>query len=194
MRSYIARAYFRGGIVALQPRFWNQFTNAISPSHFTCLISVSNTQSLMNIDPSSSPASPAVRDTSLPPSSAPGPSLPSNGGSTPRRAPRRDALAFDDEEGGGREHEEATSRRRRKARGQMNLDIPIVRDAVGESVREAFETFIKEYAIEASQLFTSLLIDVSDSRKKWTLLQHLLRMGAFHLPQMNSSTFSKFTQ
>ena len=108
----------------------------------------------MNIDPSSSPP---VRNTSLPPSSGPGPSLPSNGGTTPRRTPRRparDALAFDEEDDGeAKEQEDATNRRRRKARGQINREVPIVRDAVGESVRENFENFLKTYVLALSWWF-----------------------------------------
>ena len=70
----------------------------------------------------------------------------SNGHSTPKRSrPVADALAFDDEAGEDSQAEqEAGARRRGRPRMQGNVaDIPLVRDAVGESVREAFETFLK---------------------------------------------------
>lgn len=141
------RGRFRAGSFAFEPRFQLIWTDATSFSQPQRDYSISFS---MDIDPSSSP--PPVRNTSLPPSSGPGPSLPSNG--TPRRTPRRpvaDALAFDDEDDGqateAREQEEATARRRRKVRGQINLDVPIVRDAVGESVRENFETFLKTWVV-----------------------------------------------
>ena len=100
-------------------------------------------QATMNVD--GLPSSPLMRHTSLPPSSAPDPSQPSNGHPTPRRSrPVADALAFDDEAGEDTKNEqEAGARRRARPRTQRNAaDIPLVRDAVGESVREAFETFL----------------------------------------------------
>jgi DNA replication licensing factor MCM6 len=88
-------------------------------------------------------SSPVDFRSSLPPSSAPGPSQP-----THTRSPRRatvDALTLGDDEadedgeqGGG-----AGGRKRRKPRAQANADVPMVKDAVGESVAESFETFLK---------------------------------------------------
>lgn len=37
--------------------------------------------------------------------------------------------------------------RRRRPKGQMNMDIPPVRDATGEKVMESFELFLKSYAV-----------------------------------------------
>ncbi|KAI0092185.1 mis5 protein [Irpex rosettiformis] len=103
----------------------------------------------MDIDGPSS--SPALRHTSLPPSTGPQPGGSSNSrNSTPRRArPAADALAFGDED--GEDGTQGTVEPRRKARtqqSQMNADVPIVKDAVGESVRESFEVFLKTFTEE----------------------------------------------
>ncbi|KAA1466637.1 MCM-domain-containing protein [Dentipellis sp. KUC8613] len=102
----------------------------------------------MNSDRLSSPAPPR---SSLPPSSAPLPSQSSNGRPTPRQKRQGgDALTFGDDEA-----EEAlegngpgASRRRRPRTQQLNGDVPVVKDAVGESVAEAFETFLKTFTEE----------------------------------------------
>ncbi|KAI0053772.1 MCM-domain-containing protein [Auriscalpium vulgare] len=99
-------------------------------------------------------SSPAALRSSLPPSSAPAPSqsTSTNRASTSRQATRQtaDALSFgDDEADEAREETEAGSRRRRRPRTQqINGDVPIVKDAVGESVAEAFETFLKTFTEE----------------------------------------------
>ncbi|KAH7919533.1 MCM-domain-containing protein [Leucogyrophana mollusca] len=99
----------------------------------------------MDVDGLSSP--PAMRS-SLPPSSAPLPTFSSNG--TPRR-PAADALAFgDDEAQEVQEGDEPAARRRRRPRNQANGDVPLVRDAVGESVAESFETFLKTFTEEVA--------------------------------------------
>jgi len=41
----------------------------------------------------------------------------------------------------------AQQNRRRRPKGQMNMDVPPVRDATGEKVMESFELFLKTYAI-----------------------------------------------
>lgn len=98
-------------------------------------------------------SSPAARQTSLPPSSAPLPSsLSTNGHSqTPRRNRQPiDALAFGDEDQDDDDAaEDVAARKRARPRGQNGLetDIPIVKDAVGESVRESFETFLKTWVL-----------------------------------------------
>lgn len=91
------------------------------------------------------------RQSSLPPSSAPEP--PSEDINTRSRTgtpaasgtPRRpDALDLDDD--GGNEEEDgnaAGSKRRKRINGDARRDVPLVRDAVGESVAESFETFLK---------------------------------------------------
>ncbi|KAI9513229.1 MCM-domain-containing protein [Russula earlei] len=94
-------------------------------------------------------SSPPLPRSSLPPSSAPQHSQSPNAQSSSRQATRRttDALSFGDEANDVREDAtEASSRRRRRPRAeQLNGDIPIVKDAVGESVAEAFETFLKSF-------------------------------------------------
>lgn len=95
----------------------------------------------MDFDGISSP--PAI-PFSLPPSSAPDPSL-SNDTRSPRR-PTVDALALGDDEPDEQEEQGGSgARKRRKQIGQVNGDVPLVKDAVGESVAESFETFLKTY-------------------------------------------------
>lgn len=87
-------------------------------------------------------SSPPAMDSPLPPSSAPDPSQPVNG-RTPRRS-TADALTLGDEEAGEEGGEQGGgARKRRKPRAQVNGDVPLVKDAVGESVAESFETFLK---------------------------------------------------
>jgi DNA replication licensing factor MCM6 len=92
-------------------------------------------------------SSPPLPRSSLPPSSAPQNSQSPSARSSTRQATRRtrDALSFGDETNDAREDvTEASSKRRRKPRAeQLNGDVPIVKDAVGESVAEAFEAFLK---------------------------------------------------
>lgn len=63
------------------------------------------------------------------------------------RSPRRpivDALALGDDEPDEQEEQGGgATRKRRRQRGQVNGDVPLVKDAVGESVAESFETFLK---------------------------------------------------
>lgn len=86
---------------------------------------------------SDGPSSPIAMPSSLPPSSAPDPT---NDG-TPRR-PIADALAMGDIEA-EEDNNEGTANRKRKRPRQVNGDVPIVKDAVGESVADSFETFLK---------------------------------------------------
>jgi DNA replication licensing factor MCM6 len=37
----------------------------------------------------------------------------------------------------------SAARRRKRVKGQIVTDVPMVKDAVGESVAESFETFLK---------------------------------------------------
>lgn len=102
----------------------------------------------------SSPAR-SVRNSSLPPS---GRSAPSEDGytgngsdrgsrqGTPSRSgtPRRPgALDLDDDGGNDNEGSVAGTQRRKKRANGAERDIPVVRDAVGESVTESFETFLR---------------------------------------------------
>ncbi|KAI5993630.1 MCM2/3/5 family-domain-containing protein [Pisolithus albus] len=87
-------------------------------------------------------SSPPAPRSSLPPSSAPEPTPSSN--RTPRSAQRRpvsDALAFaDDAAPGGQDTDESS--------GRPTGEVTMVRDAVGESVCESFETFLKTFTEE----------------------------------------------
>ena|ERR1700691_537739 len=118
----------------------------------------------MDIDGLSSPPAPR---SSLPPSSAPFPST--NGRGSPRSNPRSspaarrqqpaDALAFgDDEAEEEQEGDGSAARKRRRARGQANADVPLVKDAVGESVAESFETFLKGSVFCYNVLILNVLI------------------------------------
>ncbi|KAI3616575.1 dna replication licensing factor mcm6 [Moniliophthora roreri] len=96
-------------------------------------------------------SSPPALNSSLPPSSAPDAldlrsengNATSNRSGTPRR-PTADALTLGDEDMADSQ-QTANSRRRRRAKGQMNGDVPLVRDPIGESVTETFENFLKSF-------------------------------------------------
>ena len=92
------------------------------------------------------PSSPPLPRSSMPPSSAPTPiNTNSQSTSTPRRRQPTTTGALDL----GEDEEEAhvddgsAARRRKRVRGQIVTDVPMVKDAVGESVAESFETFLK---------------------------------------------------
>jgi len=89
---------------------------------------------------SEGPSSPIAMPSSLPPSSAPDPFPLTNSG-TPRR-PIADALAMGDIEAEVG-NEEGTANRKRKRPRLVNGEVPTVKDAVGESVADSFETFLK---------------------------------------------------
>jgi DNA replication licensing factor MCM6 len=89
----------------------------------------------MDSDGLSSP--PPAMYSELPPSSAPDPTPTAN--ATPRRQ-IADALTID--AAADSNEPEGTSRRRRRPR-QVNGEVPMVKDAVGESVAESFESFLK---------------------------------------------------
>lgn len=93
---------------------------------------------------SDGPSSPIAMPSSLPPSSAD--PLPLTNAGTPRR-PIADALAMGDIEA-EEDNEEGTGNRKRKRPRQVNGDVPIVKDAVGESVADSFETFLKTFTEE----------------------------------------------
>ena len=61
----------------------------------------------------------------------------------------------------------------------MNMDVPIVKDAVGETVQDAFETFLRTY-VASSQLTRHLFIPCDmrclDIPRKSTLRLHQPRM------------------
>lgn len=90
---------------------------------------------------SDGPSSPYAMPSSLPPSGAPVPTASTTNNGTPRRQ-FTDALAMGDGEAEEDTQEAGGSRRRRRPR-QANEDVPMVKDAVGESVAESFETFLK---------------------------------------------------
>ena len=95
------------------------------------------------------PTSSAGRRSSLPPSSAPGPST---HGGTPRRPVENgrqnggaDALALDgfDQEDNAQVEEGTGRRQRRRAGGRLEGDVPLVRDALGEQITESFQNFLE---------------------------------------------------
>ncbi|CAA7260110.1 unnamed protein product [Cyclocybe aegerita] len=94
---------------------------------------------------SDAPSSPPALHSSLPPISAPDPTQSTNAG-TPRR-PMADALAMTVDEAEEETHDNAAARRRKRPK-QVNEDVPMVKDAVGESVAESFETFLKTFTEE----------------------------------------------
>jgi hypothetical protein len=145
-------------------------------------------------------SSPPLRHTSLPPTGASGTGSSSNSrNGTPRRKrPTADALAFGDEDGGGREQDNTEQRRRRPRQQQMNGDVPIVKDAVGESVRESFEAFLKTYVYRATLRVITILDAFVVQNQALQKRSHSLR----HLPQTvacqllltaNSYISSKYT-
>jgi DNA replication licensing factor MCM6 len=73
-------------------------------------------------------------------------------GSSPRRQPQSaptGALALGDDADDEAEGDDGSAARKRKrVRGQIVNDVPLVKDAVGESVAESFETFLKTYVLE----------------------------------------------
>jgi DNA replication licensing factor MCM6 len=89
-------------------------------------------------------SSPLAPRSSLPPSSAPDPTQSTNGRSPRRNVP--DVLALGDDEAQEDETQtDAADRRRQKPRGRPAGDVPLVKDPVGESVAESFETFLKTF-------------------------------------------------
>ena len=89
---------------------------------------------------SDAPSSPIALPSSLPPSSAPDATPFANG--SPRHRPIADALALDNDEA-EEDNEEVPTRAGRRKRARQDGDIPMVKDAVGESVAASFETFLK---------------------------------------------------
>ena len=55
----------------------------------------------------------------------------------------------DDEAPEAEETTQTRARRRARGQGNANADVPLVKDAVGESVAESFEAFLKTYAIKS---------------------------------------------
>lgn len=93
----------------------------------------------------------------LPPSTAPLPTASTNG-RTPQRmnggvnghangiANGVDALTLDDvaQDANMEGDEEVAARRRRaRARGRIDGDVPLVRDALGEQITDSFQTFLE---------------------------------------------------
>ncbi|KAH9943221.1 MCM-domain-containing protein [Epithele typhae] len=103
-------------------------------------------------------SSPPLRYTSLPPSSQQlGRSSPAPNGSraTPQRSRNQsDALGLPDDEAAEVDETGPSTRRRVRPRNQANGDVPIVKDAVGESVQEAFEAFLRTFTEEIDLAMT----------------------------------------
>jgi len=94
----------------------------------------------------------------MPPSSAPTPiNTNSTSASTPRgRQPPTTTtgaldLGEDDEE--AHADDGSAARRRKRVKGQIVTDVPMVKDAVGESVAESFETFLKTLILSPLHFF-----------------------------------------
>ncbi|KAF6762200.1 mis5 protein [Ephemerocybe angulata] len=93
------------------------------------------------------PSSPPIPSSDLPPSSAPDPfDATPHTGSTPRR-PTGNALTLEDDDAEADEdtQETGTGRKRRRQRTQANGDVPLVKDAVGETLGESFESFLRTF-------------------------------------------------
>ncbi|KAF7352478.1 DNA helicase [Mycena venus] len=88
-------------------------------------------------------SSPGLPSSSFP---IPTPSSPTAGRSAPR--PATNALSLEDDEPEAQEEEQAATggSRRRRPRNQGG-DVPIVKDAVGESVADTFERFLKTFTV-----------------------------------------------
>lgn len=97
----------------------------------------------MDFDGLSSSPPPATYS-ELPPSNVPEPAPQTN--STTARRPLTDALTMTVDT--AEEGNEPGGTNRRKRPRQMNGDVPMVKDAVGESVVESFETFLKTFAVQ----------------------------------------------
>lgn len=137
--------------------------------------SLAKTVILTRSPSSTSPVTPFMASDGLSSPPAPYSSLPSssiplastNDRSTPRTNPRSSpairqqpagALAFDDDEAEEEQDGDASAaRKRRRARGQISADVPIVKDAVGESVAESFEAFLKGWVHHFDQISYAIL-------------------------------------
>ena len=98
------------------------------------------------------PSSPPLPRSSIPPSSAPTPiDTNSPSASTPRhRQPpttTTGALDLGDDDEEAHADDGSAARRRKRVKGQIVTDVPVVKDAVGESVAESFETFLKKLTL-----------------------------------------------
>jgi DNA replication licensing factor MCM6 len=109
----------------------------------TCLSSLLRCRVYDRVAAMDATSSPALPRSSPPPSSVPQP--PGTNSQTPRR-PRQsaNALALDDDaDDDAAEEADPKKSQKRSRRARMNGDVPVVTDAVGESVSDAFETFLK---------------------------------------------------
>ena len=100
----------------------------------------------------------------MPPSSAPTPiDTNSLDASTPRRGQppttTTGALDLGDDDEEAQVDDGSAARRRKRVKGQVVTDIPMVKDAVGESVAASFETFLK--ALNLSFLFKEFLAELN---------------------------------
>ena len=105
------------------------------------------------------PSSPPLPRSSVPPSSAPTPiDTNSQSASTPRRGQppttTTGALDLGDDEEEAHVDDGSAARRRKRVKGQIVTDVPVVKDAVGESVAESFETFLKTLTLYLYALST----------------------------------------
>jgi DNA replication licensing factor MCM6 len=86
------------------------------------------------------PSSPTAPAPTLPPSSDPGDDRDI---ALPRRT--GDALTLDeaDRQDVDESQDGASARKRRRPRTQANGDVPLVKDAIGESLADSFEAFLR---------------------------------------------------
>ena len=101
------------------------------------------------------PSSPPMPRSSVPPSSAPTPiDTNSPSASTPSRRQQptatTGALDLGDDEEDAHADDGSAARRRKRVKGQIVDDVPMVKDAVGESVADSFETFLKKLTFSPS--------------------------------------------
>ncbi|KAJ6485132.1 MCM2/3/5 family-domain-containing protein [Mycena vitilis] len=71
-----------------------------------------------------------------------------NRSAAPRPAPN--ALSLEDDEPQAQEEDEAAGGRKRRRPRTQGADVPLVKDAVGESVVEAFEKFVKTFTLDVA--------------------------------------------
>ncbi|KAJ7087381.1 MCM2/3/5 family-domain-containing protein [Mycena crocata] len=86
----------------------------------------------------------------LPSSSFPNQTPSSPTGSRSASRPAANALNLEEDDGEAQEEDEAAGGRKRRRPRTQGTDVPLVKDAVGESVVEAFEKFVKTYTSEVA--------------------------------------------
>ena len=137
------------GLSRSGPRFLVWTARLLSLTTPSSIVSVPVFSTRFSWPTMDAPSSPPVPRSSMPPSSAPTPiNTNSPSASTPsRRQPPTTTtgaldLGEDDEE--AHVDDGSAARKRKRVKGQIVTDVPMVKDAVGESVAESFQTFLKK--------------------------------------------------